>query len=902
MTKQIKNPLRHYWWLWLLLCLFIPRKATAAISLPIKQMVRASQRHLPKQAKHIRPLEKRRATYQACFSKKYYYCLAVMRNRYQQRQKYARQKTPYGRAFLPIIGGLVMLDIWQQKRYPVEEVPIAQEWSPLKTQCKQFIEQHPYQIGWLSSGYTLSYTDIKEANGLFGQLQTIKQKWQAEKRAFRYRTLSKDTTSAYLRLHTSILEAIEWQKKLLTILGQYFDCQHPNVREESSDLAAILQQEKEQATHTYNEKVKESYIALYKKSEAAFKQYNDKYPNGKVACAEDNWKNYVSRNRHHPSETLKKATTQIEAYRTYVQAVWEYSMKQAQIEEIIGIPIPEAYEVYLHDITESIAYEETRNYQKAVFAALAHPDDWKTIETVYHMFAFADINIHVDWHKLRGEKKELASSWLIKNCKLLLEIAYIKNSSFWDKKKENLLHESAYLCDHPDAHQRKAQLFEYTLALGKLLEHHRFYWKYEDIRAQIEKNRQTLKRDYNSPITDPLSNIERTLFFLGKVSKTILSDIGLGTLLYVLSLNPLVGVTSLGGFLMYHYFSFISEELHPPGLGQLYRIEKESRGDDHIKRFVHQVFKEIEEKRHSPKVAKAMLDFIYGWGDRHICICAFDDWGPPCKDPLLHGGFYSGVIHYYPEKWAAYHKAARAQEVKVKKIKEQTDLWMRIFDPQAYDSANIEKAGTVVGIITSFVLTPLFIDILGEEVQGLLNSYWNKGTLITEEIALELQKTSQLTCKAAQEAHIEQLCKNYPTHAAKIRQIWEDTKIMSKSLLQNMSLEKYRAYTRSNFRENLRRYHNLPTAPAGKDAHHIFPLKFKDQFNKAGINIHHPEYGLWWEQHIHRIKAAEYNKKWEDFFTPYKELKKVPTHAAIFDKAREILAQFELTHPLPIWI
>lgn len=173
---------------------------------------------------------------------------------------------------------------------------------------------------------------------------------------------------------------------------------------------------------------------------------------------------------------------------------------------------------------------------------------------------------------------------------------------------------------------------------------------------------------------------------------------------------------------------------------------------------------------------------------------------------------------------------------------------------------------------------------------------------LTEEITTELKNVSQFTTSSAQDAYVERLCRRYPKKAEKIRQVWEEPTMISKELLHHAHPNKFRGFTRRNFRKNLRIYQGLSAPPVGKEAHHIFPVALEDNFKKAEFAIHHPEYGVWVEKHTHRCDAAEYNKKWKFFFEDYKERGEIPTHAAIFDEARKILAEYELTRPLPIWI
>ena len=50
------------------------------------------------------------------------------------------------------------------------------------------------------------------------------------------------------------------------------------------------------------------------------------------------------------------------------------------------------------------------------------------------------------------------------------------------------------------------------------------------------------------------------------------------------------------------------------------------------------------------------------------------------------------------------------------------------------------------------------------------------------------------------------------------------------------------------------------------DAHHMLPKKHKKYFDKAQININHPQYGTWLDKYKHRKRSYQYNQKWDDFF------------------------------------
>jgi RHS repeat-associated protein len=74
----------------------------------------------------------------------------------------------------------------------------------------------------------------------------------------------------------------------------------------------------------------------------------------------------------------------------------------------------------------------------------------------------------------------------------------------------------------------------------------------------------------------------------------------------------------------------------------------------------------------------------------------------------------------------------------------------------------------------------------------------------------------------------------------------------------------FRSFTQRNFRENLTRL--TGRAPDGAQAHHIFPVKFEGKFKEAGINIHDPKYGAWWNTSGHKQAAHDYNAAWQEFF------------------------------------
>ena len=73
----------------------------------------------------------------------------------------------------------------------------------------------------------------------------------------------------------------------------------------------------------------------------------------------------------------------------------------------------------------------------------------------------------------------------------------------------------------------------------------------------------------------------------------------------------------------------------------------------------------------------------------------------------------------------------------------------------------------------------------------------------------------------------------------------------------------FRAFTSANFRENLARL--TGGIPENAQAHHVLPQKFEEDFKRAGLNVHDPRYGAWWDSTEHAKRSAEYNQKWADF-------------------------------------
>jgi hypothetical protein len=95
-----------------------------------------------------------------------------------------------------------------------------------------------------------------------------------------------------------------------------------------------------------------------------------------------------------------------------------------------------------------------------------------------------------------------------------------------------------------------------------------------------------------------------------------------------------------------------------------------------------------------------------------------------------------------------------------------------------------------------------------------------------------------------------------------------------------------KALTKRNFRDNLAK--RTAINPADAHAHHNLPIKYEDKFDAAGINIHDPAFGSWWEKQSHLSNAKAFNDRWEAFFEQNRE----PTRTQIEQFARQIATEF----------
>ena len=70
--------------------------------------------------------------------------------------------------------------------------------------------------------------------------------------------------------------------------------------------------------------------------------------------------------------------------------------------------------------------------------------------------------------------------------------------------------------------------------------------------------------------------------------------------------------------------------------------------------------------------------------------------------------------------------------------------------------------------------------------------------------------------------------------------------------------------TKYNYRQVLQ--FKTGTLGVGYEAHHTLPQKFRDSFEKLGINIDEPGNVVWRKKEGHRAKSAEHIKQWDEFF------------------------------------
>ena len=102
----------------------------------------------------------------------------------------------------------------------------------------------------------------------------------------------------------------------------------------------------------------------------------------------------------------------------------------------------------------------------------------------------------------------------------------------------------------------------------------------------------------------------------------------------------------------------------------------------------------------------------------------------------------------------------------------------------------------------------------------------------------------------------------YVGDLAKTARIGKDVKIINSAI-------KEVSFNSRNFRKYLSKMTGIN--PKDMQAHHMLPQKFRQQFERAGINIDNPKYGRWLESSNHNKLSYKYNKEWETFFEQQKD-------------------------------
>ncbi len=98
-------------------------------------------------------------------------------------------------------------------------------------------------------------------------------------------------------------------------------------------------------------------------------------------------------------------------------------------------------------------------------------------------------------------------------------------------------------------------------------------------------------------------------------------------------------------------------------------------------------------------------------------------------------------------------------------------------------------------------------------------------------------------------------------------------------------------FASGNFRQNLMRSLGKSVEEvAGRDAHHMLSQaeRLAEQFSKAGLNIHDPKFGAFWDHAVHLRKSSQFNADWTAF------LKKDRTAEDIHKYARVLAVKYDI--------
>jgi len=90
--------------------------------------------------------------------------------------------------------------------------------------------------------------------------------------------------------------------------------------------------------------------------------------------------------------------------------------------------------------------------------------------------------------------------------------------------------------------------------------------------------------------------------------------------------------------------------------------------------------------------------------------------------------------------------------------------------------------------------------------------------------------------------------------------------------------------TSGNFRQNLMRSLGKSAEEiAGKDAHHMLSQaeKLAEQFSKAGLNIHDPKFGAFWDRATHQGLSSQFNADWTAFLSKDRTAEQIQKYARV---------------------
>jgi RHS repeat-associated protein len=90
--------------------------------------------------------------------------------------------------------------------------------------------------------------------------------------------------------------------------------------------------------------------------------------------------------------------------------------------------------------------------------------------------------------------------------------------------------------------------------------------------------------------------------------------------------------------------------------------------------------------------------------------------------------------------------------------------------------------------------------------------------------------------------------------------------------------------TSGNFRQNLMRSLGKSAEEvAGQDAHHMLPQaeKFAEQFTKAGLDVHDPKFGTFWDRATHQGVSSQFNADWTGFLSKDRSAEEIQKYARV---------------------